>query len=452
MHTISKPIEIGTDRAFHALKHTQGSLDISSSRPSFRWNPFRKIVHKSHVPPSVWIVGAVMCLINLSFVVVYSLSAVYLNVSLGISMVWVGLLEGTVEAISFLMKLCSGMVSDYLKRRKPIMVLGYFLTVISKALMGLSTSFGIVFAARMMERLGNGIQATPRDAMVGDMAPAAHRGKSFGLMRSLGTAGSFLGGLLGVMAMKMTNQDFQKVFLVATIPAFIAFMLLVVFVKEPRVQAATQASEHPVRTERRKIRWKDIQLLGKPYWALMLVVSIFMMARVSETLMVFHARDNFGWDTSYTPFIMSIYNITYCLSSFPGGWLSDRFGRFSVLGAGIVSLIVADLLLFSATTQTMLILGVLMWGVQMGVVHNTFISLITDYVPEDLRGTGFGIYYLIGAISSMLAGSGGGTITHYYGVTFAFGASFVIALISLISLLILLPQHKKRVVTSPISQ
>jgi MFS family permease len=405
------------------------------------------------VPLSVWIIGSMMCLINISFVMIYSLSALYLNTSLGISTVWIGLLEGVVEGISFIMKLCSGMLSDYLRRRKIIMVIGYALTVISKPILALSTSFGVVFAARLFERLGNGIQATPRDAMVSDIANPKHRGSCFGLMRSLGTAGSFMGGILGVTAMWLTSNNFQDVFWLASVPAACAITILILFVKDPNKKIINSATHQPMKKqERRPIHWSDIYLLGRPYWFLMIIVSIFMMARVSETLMVLHAHNNFGLEKTYAPFIMSLYNSTYCLSSYPSGWLSDRFGRHAVLAVGISALILSDFFLSSATSLYGVFIGVVIWGIQMGVAQNIFVSLIADYVPEDLRGTGFGFYYLISAVSSLIAGFGGGTITHYYGVAMTFFASMLIAIVALLALLVFLPRSQKVLAISAKSQ
>jgi MFS family permease len=439
------------------MNHQPSTVDssvLSKSPPSFPKNySLKKFISFSIVPVSVWIIGCMMCLINISFVMIYSLSALYLNTSLGVSTVWIGLLEGIVEGISFLMKLCSGMLSDYLRRRKVIMVVGYTLTVISKPLLALSSSFAVVFAARLFERLGNGIQATPRDAMVGDIAPQNHRGSCFGLMRSLGVAGSFMGGLLGAAAMKLTHNNFQNVFWIATIPALCAITILILFVKDPRKKLINSTTHQPMKkTDRRPIKLSDILLLGRSYWMLMIIVSIFMMARVSETLMVLYAHNDFGLEKTYAPLIMSLYNSTYCLSSYPSGWISDRFGRHVVLAFGVGALVVADFFLSSATSLAGVFTGVLIWGIQMGVAQNIFVSLIADYVPADLRGTGFGFYYLISAISSVIAGLGGGTITHYHGVATTFFASMLVSIIALITLLVFLPKSQKVLAISANSQ
>lgn len=428
------------------------SLVLSSPPSSIKTKLFQ-FISFSIVPVSVWIIGAMMCLINISFVMIYSLSPIYLNTTLGISAIWIGLLEGVVEGMSFIMKLCSGMLSDYLRRRKIIMVAGYTLTVISKPLLALASSFGIVFAARIFERLGNGIQATPRDAMVGDIAPTKHRGACFGLMRSLGTAGSCLGGIVGAFAMYITNDNIPNVFWIATIPAACAFTILILFVKDPRKKTINTATHQPMKKqERRPIHLSDLKLLGKPYWMLMVLVSVFMLARVSETLMVLHAHNNFELEKGFAPYIMSLYNSTYCLSSYPSGWLSDKYGRHMVLAFGIAALVISDFFLSYATNLYGFFIGVVIWGIQMGVAQSIFVALITDYVPADLRGTGFGFYYLISAISSVIAGLGGGAIAHYHGVANTFFVSMLIAIAALLVLLLFLPRSQKVLAISANSQ
>lgn len=406
-------------------------------------SPLFSSFHKMMVHPCVWLLGLVMCLINISFVMIFSLSALYLNTNLNVGLFLINLLEGVVEGISFIMKLFSGVISDYFRRRKPIMLIGFFFTVISKPIFAMSTNFVHVFFARLFERVGNGIQSTPRDAMVGDVAPATHRASNFGLLRTLGTAGSCLGGLAGFAAMYYTSSNFQHVFFLATIPALLAFLILALFVKEPKTHVSQDGSIVKTRSDRRPIHFKDLKLLGRNYWLLMIVVAIFMMARFSETQLVLHAHKNFGLEQQNAPLIMFLYNITYSIFSYPSGLIADRFGRKIVLTMGICALILSDFLLFTATGLTQIFVGIFLWGIQLASVHNTFVSLITDYVPDDLRGTSLGFYYLVGAMGSIFVGIFNGSITHYYGYTGMFGCSMIIAICALLALLILLPNKQK---------
>lgn len=400
------------------------------------------------VPPSIWLVGMVMCLINISFVVVFSLSPLYLSKTMGMNTFWITMMEHIVEGLSYVMKLLSGIISDYFRRRKPLMLLGYFFTVISKPILAISVGPYMVFCARLLERFGNGIQSTPRDAMVGDIAPAAHRARSLGLMRSLGVAGSCLGGVLGFFAMGWTNGDFQQVFWIACIPAFVAFCLLAVFIKDPKTHVDVDGKIVQVKKDRRPIKLNDIKLLGFRYWILMIIVVIFMMARFSETLMVLYTHNSFGLEQALVPLIMTLYNFTYSVSSYASGLIADKFGRKAVLMVGIGALIASDYLLFTGSNLTAIFIGIFIWGIQMGTTLNSFMSLITDYVPEDLRGTGFGMFHLISSVGSLMAGLAAGSISHYYGVEFVFCASMIMGILALIASFILLPSQKKTIIAS----
>lgn len=405
---------------------------------------------KDNIPPmprTVWVLGSMMFLINLSFVMIYSFSGIYLKTLLGVTTVWIGFLEGMAEAASYAMKLFSGMFSDYIGRRKPIMIFGYMLSVFSRPLLAIASSFGLVFAARLMERLGNGIQATPRDAMVADVAHRKRIGASYGLKRSLGTAGSFFGAVCGILAMIWTHNNYQQVFWLATIPAFIAFFILLFFVKESKNfdhPAVSSEIPLPAPKRRQRIHWSNLPLLGQTFWLLMIVNAIFMLSRMSETFLILHAHSNFGLENTYAPAIMMLFNAGWCVASYPVGVLADRMNRYWFLAIGIIFIVLADLILASAMSLTFVFVGVLFWGIQYGVTQNIFVSLIAETVPENLRGTGFGCYYIISAISALLADVGAGNISHHYGEAYAFLGSGIIALISLLTLMVIMGYKRKK--------
>lgn len=395
------------------------------------------------IPRAIWIIGLAMFLINMSSVMIFSLSAVYLQSTLGVSTRLIGLLEGIVEGTAYVTRILSGVLSDYLRRRKVIMCIGYGLVVLTRPLMGLSGSFTAVFVARNLDRLGNGIQGTPRDALIGDFAPETRRGACFGLRQSLGTAGSFAGGIAGIAAMIWTTSNFHSVFWLATIPAFLALILLIVAVKEPEknLHPADHKKRHPIHIS-------DIPRLGKVYWMLMLVVACFMLARIGEAFLVIHAFKNFGLPKNYASLVPLLYNITYSLVSYPVGKLSDRLGRYTLLSLGIVTLILTDIVLVFATSLSTVILGISMWGIQMGVAQSLFLALIADNIPDDLLGTGFGFYYLITALSVVIASITGGIMATNYGEWAAFAYSGIIACVALLILFIIRPCLNKKPILS----
>ena len=402
------------------------------------------------IPLTVWQIGIMMFLMNISFVMAYSFSGLYLKHILGASAIGIGVLEGFCEMISHLMKLFSGMLSDFFRRRKGIMVFGYIFSVLSRPLLAISDSFVLVFSARMMERFGNGVQASPRDAIIADVAPRKRIGASYGLKRSLAYVGSLLGGVLGIFAMKATGNNYQAVFGLASIPAAIALVLLLVCVKEPnRFEHPAITSEVPMPSPKLKPRFsfKNFKYLGLAFWLLMTVNAVFMMSRMNETFLILRMNEGFHVDPMFAPIVMIVFNLGTTLSSYPVGLLGDRFDRKKLLFFGISALLLADIIMFSATTRAVMYLGVLFWGIQLGSTQNVFVSLIAEQVPEDLRGTGLGVYWLVNAIAAFCADSLAGKVAHHFSLNGIFVSSGIIGVIALFVLLIMLhmvsPTRKK---------
>ena len=348
----------------------------------------------------------------------------------------------TARFASFVMKFASGMISDALRRRKPIMLIGYFLMFIARPLMALSTGLGLYFTGKTMDRFGNGIQGAPRDAIVADITPASRIGSAYGLKRSLATAGSFMGAVCGYLVMCFSNDNIRAVFLFACIPTTIAFLLLIFFVKEPKqYQHSAVSSEIPLPAEKRRhrVKWSNLRLLGSSFWLLMFVNSIFMLSRVSEQFIVLHAKTNFDLLPRYAPVIFMIFNAGWCVTSYPIGIVADRMNRYWLLAVGIILLVIADIILATAANIWIIYIGVLFWGFQYGITMNIFSSLIAEITPENLRGTGFGFYYIINATAVIISEPlVGGWVSKNFGFHNSFIVSAIIGLVSLIILVMVI--------------
>lgn len=399
------------------------------------------------IPQTVWILGSAMFLMNLSFVMVYSYSGVYLKTLLGVSMTSIGFLEGIAEFMSFLMKFIAGFISDYLRKRKVLIVIGLFFSVFARPVLAMANTFSFVAMARLMERFGNGMQASPRDAIVADVTPPKRIGAAYGLKRSLGTIGSFFGAICGLVAMILTNDNFQQVFWLSCIPAFIAFFVVLFLVKEPkRFGHSVISAETPLPAVKRRPRmsWSNFRLLGNAFWLIMVVNAIFMLARMGETFLILHAKLNLGLPTRYAPLVMMLFNFGWCISSYPVGVIADRMNRYWLLAIGIIFMVLADVTLASAGNLWIFGIGVLFWGLQYGITQNIFVSLVAEVVPEDLRGTGFGCYYIISAISALICDTTAGHISEHYGESMAFLSSAVVALCALLALVFIMGYKKKK--------
>ena len=389
---------------------------------------------KNKIPLSIWAIGFTSMLLNISTVMIFGIAALYVQQILGVATGVLLVLEGVFEAIAYLMKLFSGILSDYLRKRKAVIVWGVAVSVIARPVFALFSNLPAVLAARILDRLGNGIHATPRDALVSDLAPEDIKGACFGLRQSLAVAGSFIGGFLGIWCMTATNKDFKTVFAVASIPAFLGLLLLIFCVKDSQKEEKENAiAKQPIR---HPIRFKDLKRLGKSYWILMSIVLVYMSARVGESVLVLHATGNFNLDQNFSHAVMILYNGMNTLCSYPVGHLSDKFGRYGFLGLSFFMLLLADCFLGFAQNLTTMMIGVALWGIQIGMSQSMFLSLIADYVPEDLRGTGIGFFYLISAVALIIAGAIGGIFAHMYSQFATFIASGTISLIALLMLAI----------------
>ncbi len=373
------------------------------------------------IPHSVWGIGIAQFLMNASSVMVFGLSAVYMKNVLGVSTSFIGFIEGFVEAFAHFLKLFSGVFSDYVGKRKTLVVIGYALCVISRPMTVFASGALSVFFARLLGRVGNGIQATPRDALVADLSPIDKKGACYGLRNTLGMAGSFFGGFISLCIMYFTCQNYQAAFWVAFAFAVSGLLFLVFMVKEKK--------ETPFRKNKHGsylIKWRDVPRLGKKYWYLMFIVMVFMFAKVNETFLLLHATVHFNLESTYTPIILMLYNIGAAFSSYPMGKLSDKLPRSNILFSGLAILVLSNIIIAFSHNFLTFFTGVFLWGIQLGINQSIIMTLIADHVPKDLRGTGFGFYYLISSIALLLGGASDGLIMEYFGSIMLFFISAII--------------------------
>ena len=390
---------------------------------------------KTEIPRTIWAIGISSLLINLSTAIIQSSSAVYLRTVIGVGVSTIGIIEGVVECIANTVKIFSGVISDFLRHRKWFMVLGFVLLTISKPLMAFSKNLSFVLFARTVDRIGNGIQASPRDALISDSAPKDVKGACYGLRQSLSVIGSTLGGVFGMIVMKLSNDNFQLLFILATIPAIFAVTILIIFVKE---------SIHEKKTGKRKIHIRDLKALGSRFWLLMIVVAIFMMARFGEYFIALHACENLNMEKAYLFAIVVIFNLFSTLSAYPTGKLSDKMNKTKLLMIGFSTLILSDMCLFIANNLILILIGTACWGIQRGICDGLFSVLISDFVPKELRGTGFGVYYIVVSASVFCANTIAGVVSSKYTESLAFLSGAFICLLSIVVLLILREKFYKK--------
>ncbi|MFY8043728.1 MAG: MFS transporter, partial [Rhodoferax sp.] len=249
---------------------------------------------------SIWALGFVSLLMDVSSELIHSLLPVFMVTVLGSSMLMVGVIEGVAEATALVVKMFSGALSDWWGRRKPLTVLGYSMGALCKPLFALATTVDLVFTARVLDRVGKGIRGAPRDALIADISPPDMRGAAFGLRQSLDTVGAFLGPVLAIALMVLWANDFRAVFWVAVIPALLCVALLIFGVQEPEVNRT--------RAPFRFSLWAHRKALQAPFWWVVTLGAAFTLARLSEAFLVLRAQQD-GLALAWAPMVLIVMNV-----------------------------------------------------------------------------------------------------------------------------------------------
>ncbi|PDO83672.1 MFS transporter [Kosakonia pseudosacchari] len=384
---------------------------------------FKRFSTLGRIPAGVWVLGGVSMLMDISSEMIHSLLPLFMATTLGTSVVIIGLIEGLAEATALMVKVFSGMFSDYIGKRKGLALLGYGMGALSKPLFALASTSSLVFGARLMDRLGKGIRGAPRDALVADVTPAEIRGAAFGLRQSLDTIGAFLGPLLAVALMLLWNDNFQAVFWIAVIPGVLAVALLFFGLHEPKTPI-THKRTNPIRRE-------NLKRLSRAYWWVVTLGFVFTLARFSEAFLVLRAQQ-MEIPLAAIPLVMVAMNLVYAVTAYPFGKLSDRISHSRLLQLGLVVLILADMALALSQHWSTLLLGVALWGVHMGMTQGLLATMVADTAPAELRGTAFGMFNLLSGVALLLASLGAGVLWETHGAASTFWAGAIICVLALV--------------------
>jgi MFS family permease len=370
------------------------------------------------VPAGIWALGLASMFMDISSELVHSLLPLYMVGVLGASMVTVGVVEGVAEATAAIVKVFSGALSDYLGKRKFLLVLGYGLAALTKPMFPLATSMSWVFVARFADRIGTGIRGAPRDALIAEITPAALRGAAYGLRQALDSVGAFLGPLLAVAFMVWLANDLKGAMWVAVLPAAIAVALIVGAVREPERAPDGSPSRPP-------LALSDAGRLPRRYWFVVLLGAVFTLARFSEAFLVLRAQD-VGLSLALVPTVMIAMNVVYAAIAFPAGAAADRIGTRGLLIVGLATLVAGDVVLASFASPLAAFAGAALWGAHMGLTQGLLSKLVADTAPEDLLGTAFGVFNLVSGVALLLASVIAGALWSGLGAqaTFLAGAAF----------------------------
>ena len=358
--------------------------------------------------------GFVSFFTDMSTEMILGILPVYLVEELGATKVILGLIEGLAELTNYIFRMVSGFISDRVGRRKPFVFAGYFLSGIAKPLFAYATTWLDALIVRIVDRMGKGVRTAPRDALISQSIRERDAGKAFGIHRTLDQLGAVLGPLLAFILIPMVGV--RTVFLASFIPALIALIILLIAV----VEVATPPKSSRLLPEVSRV------LSGKFLW-LLLSLSIFNLGAYNFSFILVRASE-LGVAVLAAPIVYMLMNLTHTAVGIPSGILADRIGREKTLVLAMLMFAFTSLMLaYLSGAWIYGILLALIFGVFQGMYDTVSRAVVPRYVPEELRGSAYGAYYLVIGVSFLLGMSIVGMLWDYVGRTIAFTYSTILS-------------------------
>jgi len=349
---------------------------------------------------NIFFLGLVSLLTDTSSEMIFTLVPLFVLNVLGAGALAIGFIGGLSESFDAVFRIFSGRLSDRIKKRKLLAVVGYGFSTLCKPFMLLASVWGGVLAVRFGDRVGKGIRTSPRDALIADSVGLEKRGKGFGIHRAMDTAGAVLGLAIAAIiiyviqggGLDLSRESYRWMVIVGIIPAVLAVLVLMAFVHEKGLpkNTALKASAASV------TQGAAFSTRFKLYLAIM---AIFTLGNSSDFFVILRAQ-NLGTSALNITLMLVLFNVTYAVCSVPAGILSDRIGRKWLIAIGwIIYALVYLGFALSTSVWSMWVLFAC-YGIYYGIVEGATKAFVADLVPAERRGTAYGYYH--GVVGLML--------------------------------------------------
>jgi len=390
------------------------------------------------LPKVIWIVGIVSFFSNMSSVVITAFSPEFIINILGGTPAVMGYIRGLSEALSYLMKMFSGVISDWIGKRKILMLLGYLCAAFAKPMFAVCQGMRLYIFAQMLERITNGLRDTPRDALIADCAPKELKGASYGIRQSFAFLGSMVGSIFAFFILYYFGSSefiLRSVYMLMGLPLLIAVALIYFGIKEPKKIDGWENRKGP------SIKMSDVKQLGGHFWYYMLICFIFMCSRYSESFLVYRAQ-NLGMKLEYAPLILAVmYLFNSPTAKIVGNW-SDRHERKIFLAFGFCMMLLSCVVLAFAKEVWQVLVGVAIYGIHFGATQGTFYALVSDYSPSQIKGTSIGIFNLVYCLGITVSNVITGKFWTQFGAETTFAVMSAFAFVSAVGIMFIKPNKK----------
>ncbi len=379
---------------------------------------------------NVFLLGIVSLLNDVSSEMIYPLLPIFLKQVLRASTVFIGVIEGIAETTASLLQILSGWLSDRLRMRKKIVVLGYSLSSLSRPIISIAQAPWHVLVIRFLDRTGKGVRGAPRDALIADSTPEEYRGRAFGFHRALDNLGAAIGPLFATLLLVLLRNNLRPLFALAALPAILSLLALIPVTE---LQPREREEKIPLR-----LSLKPFNINFKIF---LIVIVLFTLGNSSDAFLLLRAR-NTGVPLELIPMLWFALDMARTIFSLPGGMLSDRIGRryVIVLGWGIYALTYLGFALARVPLHIWLLF--ILYGFYYSLVEGAERAFVADLVPPELRGTAYGIYRFAIGVGALPASVIFGAVWHWKGTLVAFSMGASLAFLASLLLLILVKEAK----------
>ena len=388
---------------------------------------------------NVFFTGLVSFFMDVSSEMIYPLVPLFLANVLGVNKSMIGLIEGIAETTASLLKVFSGWFSDQIGRRKNLMLAGYAISTLSRPILALSGAWQQVLISRFVDRLGKGIRTAPRDAIIAESTEKTHLGRAFSFHRSMDTMGAVVGPAIALALLQMYNHNYKVVFWLSMIPGAIAVIIIVLFIKEKKREAALTVSDRP------KLSLQHFDWRVKFF---IVIATLFALGNSSDAFLILRA-EQIGVPTAMIPAVYLLFNLVYSLSAIPAGIAADRFGKKRLILLGFV--LFAGLYYGFAVAGTPRAIWVLfsIYGLFMGLTEGIQKAFLATIIPPDFKATAFGVYATAVGLATLPASLIGGLLWDRVSpaATFYFGACTALCSAIMFSVLIVAANVSSRKAT-----